>query len=76
MIVHVFYTVEKTTTIEVDDKYEKILQGNIPWGKWAKLRRELLQDVENSEAIPEDAEVKEISDEKNKICLAVNEENL
>lgn len=41
MIVHVFYTVEKTTTIEVDDKYEKILQGNIPWGKMGKIAQRI-----------------------------------
>lgn len=76
MIVNVSYIIEKTIAIKVDNKYKKIDGFHLPWGQYRELRRELLQEIEDSEVIPEGAEIKEICDKDNKYVLAENGENL
>ena len=79
MIVEVSYIVTKTVEIEVDDKYKNIpyprnRTAGLTCGQWYQLRRNLVKDVEKSQALPEEAEkIYEISDvETNELLVRVD----
>ena len=79
MIVEVSYIITKTVEIEVDDKYKNIpypknRTAGLTWGQLSQLRRDLVKDVEESPALPEEVEkIYEISDvETNELLVRVD----